>query len=280
MFANANTFDAMFEVCTVLSEQLTFPELYNQANINCTLNGGVEMLVTAPSLVTMRAASEASIQKQFDFELKGKKTTYMGPAIARMLVAFGLDFINGFFQGLVGQGILTFYSQFTIKPTGDFDYYPGTITKSTSVNQNPRLPEIFENYTDSVAVFDNFATALWSAMLSDLGMASPPNAFVHTDLFQQMIHSNFSDPPSGISYSWINGTAANYVLSNMTGMQLPFDVQPTSFNAKYLCHKITWKPITSLIIDVLVATSSFFLLVWGLLNTILAYFASKSPIPC
>ncbi|QRW02500.1 hypothetical protein RhiLY_01498 [Ceratobasidium sp. AG-Ba] len=264
IFANTITYDAMFE-----------------ANINCTLNGTVEVLATAPSLVTLRSDSEASIQKDFDLELirKQTKTTYMGPAIARMLVAFGLDFINSFFGGLINLGIMTFYSGFDIIPTGNFSYYPGTITwRDGTLEQGPQIPKVFENYTVPMAVFENFATALWSAILSDLGMASPPNAFVHTDLFQQMIHSNLSGL-SGISYSWINGTAADYVLSNLTNMHLPFnDVQPTSFNAKYLCHTITWKPITSLIVDVLVATSSFFLLFWGLMNLILKHFASKSTI--
>ncbi|QRV88341.1 hypothetical protein RhiJN_16359 [Ceratobasidium sp. AG-Ba] len=168
MIANTVTYDAMFE-----------------ANINCTLNNTVEMLATAPPLITLRSDSEASIQKDFDLEVirKQTKSTYMGPGIARMLVAFGLDFINGFFGGLIRQGILTYYSGFETIPNGTFSYYSGTITWPDGIKQTPKITEVLENYTISVAVFENFATALWSAVLSDLGIASPPNAFVHTDLF-------------------------------------------------------------------------------------------------
>ncbi|KAG9109786.1 hypothetical protein FRC07_008262, partial [Ceratobasidium sp. 392] len=82
-----------------------------------------------------------------------------------------------------------------------------------------------------MAVFENYAYVLWSAVLSDLGVSSRPNILADVDRFRQSVHSNLS-VPQGITMKWINGTAVDFVLSNTTEFRLPFDdIQSTSFNA-------------------------------------------------
>lgn len=93
---------------------------------------------------------------------------------------------------------------------------------------------------------------------------------------RQIIHLNL-DVPQGITYSWINGTAADFVMSNLTVLSLPFNqTQPVPFNARYLCHNLWWKTPTSLVVDVLVATVSLFMVYWGLLQLALKYLAARS----
>jgi hypothetical protein len=128
----------------------------------------------------------------------------------------------------------------------------------------------------NIGVFENFALVLWSAVLSDLGVTSQPNILTDPELMRKVIHLGL-DVPQGIELSWINGTAADFVLSNMTEFKLPFNnTQAASFNARYLYRKMWWKTPTNLAVDVIVATVSFFLLFWAVLQLALRYLAVKS----
>lgn len=128
----------------------------------------------------------------------------------------------------------------------------------------------------SIGVFENFVQALWSSVLSDLGVTSPLNILVNRTLITQVIHPNL-DVPKGITLTWINGTAADYVLANMEKFNLPFEpLSSVPFNARYLCHTMWWKPPTSLAVDVLVATTSLFMVFWAALQLALRYFATNA----
>ncbi|KAG9098099.1 hypothetical protein FS749_004683 [Ceratobasidium sp. UAMH 11750] len=262
VFVNFITVDALFE-----------------ANINCTLAGNLEMIATAPSLVTLRADSSSSIMERFEQELTHKQTqsTYLAPAIARLLAALGTDFMNQFLPNIPtidSTTVRTVYSGFEIYSDMKFFYHPGTWSFFGAVSQGAILPKVFNNL--SMSVFENFASVFWSAVLVDLGVTSRPNILTNADLFRQVIHSDLPDI-KGISLSWVNGTAANFILNNPTEFDLPFtNIQSTSFNARYMCRYLSWKTPVSLVVDVLVATVSFFMLFWAAFKIALQYFAVES----
>jgi hypothetical protein len=56
------------------------------------------MIATAPSLVTLRTDDDTGIMKRFELELTYKETrsTYIAPAITKLLAAFEADLINQF----------------------------------------------------------------------------------------------------------------------------------------------------------------------------------------
>ncbi|KAG8726971.1 hypothetical protein FRC12_022903, partial [Ceratobasidium sp. 428] len=66
------------------------------AYINCSLTGDIDMVASAPSLVSLSIGSDSSVMKRFETELYHKAThsTYIAPAVAKLLVAFGLDIFN------------------------------------------------------------------------------------------------------------------------------------------------------------------------------------------
>ena len=96
------------------------------------------------------------------------------------------------------------------------------------------------------------------------------------DLFKQVMQP--------IDFAWRsedsnpgNTSQINMVLGDMANYSLPFtSIQPTQFNAQYLCHYQAWKPRTSLITDVFVATISLFMVFWGALKVALNFFAKRT----
>ncbi|KAG8711438.1 hypothetical protein FRC09_020593 [Ceratobasidium sp. 395] len=269
------------QMMDVLVNFVTVDALF-QARINCTLDGNVEMMITAPSLVTLRTDTESSIMRRYEQDLNHPQTqsTYLAPAIAKLLAAFGLDFMNQFLPEIPAsvlgpRPLNTVYSGFVISSEAKFGYYGATWSGyGVLSNGGGSLQNGFSN--KSISVFENFALVFRSAVLADLGVTSGLNPLTNGTLLRQLIHQNLLVPP-GISYSWINGTAADFVLSNPTDFQLPFaDIHSTSFNARYNCRNMWWKTPTSLVVDVLVATMSFFTVFWAGLGTSLQYFAVKS----
>ncbi|KAG8777048.1 hypothetical protein FRC12_000563 [Ceratobasidium sp. 428] len=255
------------------------------------------MIATALSTVTLRTDTDSSIMRRYDLQLIRSQTraTYLAAASSKLLAAFGMDFINQFLPRIptipkFTPGLSTVFSEFEILPDLSFRYLDGTWSGTGGVAQGPRLGEYLGKplgdkpasgsesiYSDlSMAVFENYAYVFWSTILSDLGVSSKPNILTNVDLFRQTIHSNLS-PPRGISVTWINGTAVDYILSDTTSFHLPFnDVRPTLFNARYICRKVAWKEPGSLVGDVLVATISFFMAFWSGLHITLRYFAVGS----
>ncbi|KAG8765994.1 hypothetical protein FRC12_007147 [Ceratobasidium sp. 428] len=209
------------------------------------------------------------------------QSTYLAPAVAKLLAAFGLDFMNQFLPleipsvNLGPSRLSTVYSGFVIDSDARFSYYGATWSGYGVLSNDGRsLLDGFSN--KSISVFENFALVFRSAVLADLGVTSGLNPLTNDTLLRQVIHQNLLVPP-GISYSWINGTAADFILSNPTDFNLPFtDIRSTSFNARYSCRNMWWKTPTSLVVDVLVATMSFFTVFWAGLGTTLQYFAVKS----
>ncbi|QRW02480.1 hypothetical protein RhiLY_01478 [Ceratobasidium sp. AG-Ba] len=263
MFANFISMDAEFE-----------------AAVNCSLSGAIEMIATASSLVTLRTDTDSSIMARFEDELLRPKTsaTYIAPSNSVLLAAFGLDFINQFLVNVPttssGTAFSTVYSSLFINSDMKISHFGGTWSTPGNLLEGPALSKFFSN--DSMAVYENYVNVFWSAVLSDIGVSARPNILTDITLFNQTIKSGIR-VPQGITFSWINGTAADWVLSHSQKFGLPYNqVSPTFFNARYLCQNITWKTPTSLVVDVLVATTSFFMLFWGALHVVLRYFATSS----
>lgn len=101
----------------------------------------------------------------------------------------------------------------------------------------------------------------------------------NTDLFKRFIQ------PVDFSYraalTTMSGTTSqvNTMLADMSTFNLPFtSIQSTRLNAQYLCHYQDWKTRTNLVMDVCVATASFFMVFWGALGLVLAFFAKRASI--
>ncbi|KAG8719946.1 hypothetical protein FRC09_010351 [Ceratobasidium sp. 395] len=266
MFANSVSFDALFE-----------------ATIKCFLPNNITMRATAASLITLREDVDTSIMKRYQDELVNKDTwsTYLAPAISRLLAAFGIDVINRFLPEIPNiqtnlTSIMTVYAPFTIGPDTRFFHLNGTFSSHGNVQQGPGVRDLFT--PDSLFVYENFAYAFWSGILSDLGISARPNLFTNATLFDRSVRQNLTIH-QGVTLTWLSGSGVDSVMRNKTQFRLPFEnIEHTSFNAQYLCRNISWKAPADLIVDVLVATVSFFQLFWSALNAAASYFAAKSSV--
>lgn len=119
---------------------------------------------------------------------------------------------------------------------------------------------------------ENYLRIFYSAILSDMGIASKSNVMTDIDLFKRVIRStDLSSPAAG------NKSEVNAVLENFPEYNLPLaSVQPSRLNSEYLCHYTSWKTHSALAMDVCVATASLFIAFWSSLQIILAFFAKKS----
>lgn len=121
-------------------------------------------------------------------------------------------------------------------------------------------------------------TVLSSSILCDLGVTSRQNILIDSTLFNNSISDiDFSHRGSpGLVKTRSN---INEILANMTAYNLPLRVNQTShFNTQYMCSRMSWKPRAELLIDVCVATASFFMVFWGVLKLGLAFFARRASV--
>ncbi|KAF8595163.1 hypothetical protein BDV93DRAFT_564689 [Ceratobasidium sp. AG-I] len=123
----------------------------------------------------------------------------------------------------------------------------------------------------------SYASALWSAVLLDLGVNASYNILTHPELMRQTLQPTL-EALAKLSVTWDpRAFYAQAILADMTKFGLPVEEpQPVQFLAQYLCHGMTWKQPSNLIIDVLVATISLFMAYWTILNFVLRYLATRS----
>lgn len=127
------------------------------------------MIATTPSLVTLRNDDDSSIMKRYDLEIthKATRSTYLAPAISKLLAAFGVDFINQFFWDdlpVFKVPVVTFYSQFDIGPTMAFNYYAGTWTAAGNLWQGPTILATFRYFRIRILLAKSELIAIqWSA---------------------------------------------------------------------------------------------------------------------
>ncbi|CAE6450839.1 unnamed protein product [Rhizoctonia solani] len=139
------------------------------------------------------------------------------------------------------------------------------------------------------AAMRNFAIALHSAILVDVGstVVLDNNILTNTSALQSRINTKdllktFMTQTVG-SANGLNFSipAAPLLASNPGEFRLPIAArQPGDNNSarlvqRYLCHRLVLKPPATLVVDVLVATMSMFMVGWGLTQIILIYIAKE-----
>ncbi|KAJ1306308.1 hypothetical protein OPQ81_011007 [Rhizoctonia solani] len=137
----------------------------------------------------------------------------------------------------------------------------------------------------------NFAIALHSAILVDVGstVALDPNNNILTSVsaLQSRIQTNqllgtymtqTVGSANGLNFSI---PVAPLLLANPGEFRLPIsarqpgDNNPARLVQRYLCHSLVLKPPATLVVDVLVATISMFMVGWGISQIVLMYVAKE-----
>ncbi|EUC62632.1 transmembrane protein, putative [Rhizoctonia solani AG-3 Rhs1AP] len=141
------------------------------------------------------------------------------------------------------------------------------------------------------AAMRNFAIALHSAILVDLGstvdlgtnnnILTSPSALqsrIQTDELLSTFMTQTVGSANGLNFSI---PVAPLLLSNPKQFRLPIAARqadganPARLVQRYLCHRLVLKPPATLIVDVLVATMSMFMVGWGLAQIALMYVAKE-----
>ncbi|KAG8794094.1 hypothetical protein FRC12_000530 [Ceratobasidium sp. 428] len=239
------------------------------------------MIATVPSMVALRTDTEYSVTKRYNMEYDRKeaRSTSAAFVIVQLLAALGMDFINQFlvysFTTQDNRQLATLYWEFSFQ--SDMTLNNGRASWSLPGEVSTADMDTSTVSIETFAVFQNFAAAFWSAVLLDLGATSGSNMLTDLQRFRQVMHSNFNISSPGLRYPWMTGTGIDSVINDPAGFGLPMNnTQPASFNARYLCRNMEWKSPGSLAADVLVATFSFFMAYWTVLNLGLKYFAIRA----
>ncbi|KAF8596420.1 hypothetical protein BDV93DRAFT_66240 [Ceratobasidium sp. AG-I] len=280
--SNAYYNGTSLETCTVgtitASGSFSTYEATFEATVNCSFPGDLEVVVTANTLskVPFRGSTEnvdsrlSPLARSASRLLKGVSSDYFYEVV---LTAGQLN-TTGVMRRLTSFGFI-----FQINNNSTIDWLDGsTFISETYVNRNPSKLELKEaTRSQSVEAFENYIQVLSSSILSDLGITSKPNVMTDCDLFKRVIQPIDFTYRTNMGTSSGNISQVNMVLGDMSNYSFPFaSVQPTQFNAQYLCHYQAWKPRTNLITDVLVATVSLFTVFWGALKLALDFFARRA----
>lgn len=144
--------------------------------------------------------------------------------------------------------------------------------------------------SQSIPAFENYLRVLSSSTLSDLGISSKSNVMTDKDIFQSLLTAVFITPPKISNNCNINVTAMprpglrrgsdsqiDMLLGDLSDYGIPFtSINSTQFSLQYLCNYQAWKPLTSFVIDVCVATSSLLMVFGGALKLAVAFFARRT----
>ncbi|KAF8595151.1 hypothetical protein BDV93DRAFT_611553 [Ceratobasidium sp. AG-I] len=254
VFINYLSFDAEFEV-----------------TLHCKLEGNIRLIASTSVLVTLRPSSNSSIFQQiFYVALTGRFDSTVSK-IALLLRSFGRDVLNQFIPTtpgmLGGLPVTTVSSEFYLNSNFTIGYFTTVWTTNGFVHQNgPALDDAFN--TTTMYAFNNFVRVFWSAVLFDVGENAAPNMLTDAGLMSQAIQQDFQAN---------NESGPGYVLTHLSEFHLPLNqTEPVQFNARYLCQRMYWKAPAKLAVDVIVATSSLFMVHWGILQFVLRYFAKRS----
>ncbi|KAF8595149.1 hypothetical protein BDV93DRAFT_564674 [Ceratobasidium sp. AG-I] len=260
VFVNYFSFDANFEV-----------------KVRCILAGNMQFTATTNSLVSLRTNDGSVFSREFSDTLKIERTNSTASTIAQLLLFFGLDFF-AFLKvtpaPLEGRPVATIFSEVAVHPNHTLQYLDATWSAQGYVDRGYPFTSIFNSTT--MIPFENFVQVLWSAVLFDLGGDASLNVLTDVELFKRLVRQHSEGD---------GGTGVGYVLNHLSESNLPFNqTEAVPLNARYLCRRRSWKTPTNLFVDVLVATSSLFLIYWNLVNFVLRCFATRSSpgdkLPC
>ncbi|KDN34749.1 hypothetical protein RSAG8_12191, partial [Rhizoctonia solani AG-8 WAC10335] len=246
--------------------EYTTQEVKYRAQVSCR-SPSLFVNFTVDSVVTMRAGVQNGIINLDTLGRIDNEESRYEAVVTSVLYAFGLD---------------VFASVFFSAPL---------MPSRTSLGKKARIFEAQGVSTVSRTAMQNFAIALQSAILVDVGSTVTPelgyNIFNNVSALRASIHA---EQLVGTNMTRIIGSTNRlslavpvtpYLLSNPGDFQLPITArQPGDSNSarlvqRYLCHRLVLKPIATLIVDVLVATISMFMAGWGVAMTVLMYVAKE-----
>ncbi|KAG8724105.1 hypothetical protein FRC09_000318 [Ceratobasidium sp. 395] len=284
--SNANYNGSSLGRCTVDTVNMVINFAAYEANfefaVSCLLPGDMSLNATTVSVV--KAVNS-------DYNKPIASPSCLGPAaskICRLMLAFNSDFfqdvlyllpeynrtppvtVDQTFQLHANSTVEWLYGAFT--GLGVLNHYPGEVGFQLSIIE---CCGIYLS-PSSVTTIENYIHVVAGSILTDLGAAPEQNALASVEAFQNAVKP--------LNTSWrlpsdhFNLYAMKILEGGMEEYSLPFtSIEPTSFNAYYLCHYLSWKPPVNLVIDVFVSTASLFMVFWSGLNLVMRFYANQAP---
>ncbi|KAG8768087.1 hypothetical protein FRC12_005771 [Ceratobasidium sp. 428] len=275
--SNANYNGSSLDRCTVGTVNMVINFAAYEANfefmVNCILPGDISLNATTSSVVK---AVNSDYNKPIAIPLCLRPAT---SKICRLMLAFNSNLfhdvmflppeynrsppvtINQTFQLHVNSTVEWLYGAFA-EP--GLYYYPGQAGFRQYISPS------------SVTTVENYIHVVAGCILTDLGASPKQNALASAEAFQNAVK------PIDTSWRHPSGHWDFYAIMILEGgmkeYDLPFmSIQPTSFNAYYLCHYLSWKAPVNLAIDVFVSTASLFMVFWSGLNMVMRFCANRAP---
>ncbi|QRV88333.1 transmembrane protein [Ceratobasidium sp. AG-Ba] len=249
---------SLLENCWISSIAATGNFVIQEANLeataNCSLSGNIEMVITTNYPITLKGTFE-HVTNSLDSD--SRRASWTSDTVFNLLVHFSSDLVT--WMNFAPASSNAFYDDFRFNTSGAVKFSSG------GADHTPGATGLIQEWPmDSRG--KNLAYIFASCVLTDLGVGTSRNMLTSVESFHHYI-----EPTQ-------NYSVANELLSGkMEEYSLPFTfVRPALFNAYYLCHYISWKPPTSLLIDVFVSTVSIFMVFWAALNLGLRFWAQKT----
>ncbi|KAF8594156.1 hypothetical protein BDV93DRAFT_580809 [Ceratobasidium sp. AG-I] len=249
------------ENCTItnmkISGDFQRSEVQVQTKINCTLPGRIVLTAGFNTVIDREGADSSEPHNQ------------MAQKSIRLVNILESD-VRSILLGLSASYGGTFLScYFSVEWEDIGGHGSGGICDA----DKPTVKEI-----ECLAVtFWNLSSVLWSAVLLDLGVNAPYNRLSNPELMRQTLQPNVDHLENLSHESSLRASGVKAILTNMTRYGLPLEYSsPVQFHAQYLCHGMTWKKPSNVVIDVAVATVSLFMAYWAVLNFVLRYLATRS----
>ncbi|KAG8764687.1 hypothetical protein FRC12_007941 [Ceratobasidium sp. 428] len=277
--SNANYNGWSLDRCTVGIVNMVVNFAAYEANfefaVNCLLPGDMTLNATTGSVV--KAVNS-------DYNKPIASSSCLGPTaskICRLMLAFNSDFFQDVLYLLPEYNRtlppVTVDQTFQLHANSTVEWLYGAFTGLGVLKKDPGQVGFQRDISpSSVTTIENYIHIVAGSILTDLGAAPEQNALASVEAFQ--------DAVKPINTSWrlpsdhFNLYTMRILNGGMEEYNLPFtSIQPTSFNAYYLCHYRSWKAPVNLVIDVLVSTASLFMVFWSGLNLVMRFYANRAP---
>ncbi|QRV73488.1 hypothetical protein RhiJN_01502 [Ceratobasidium sp. AG-Ba] len=240
-----------------------------EASIICALTDDIEISVMTGNTVRLSSPST-----------NNSYATPLAMNIRKLMDAFNRDFFDDVLFGGYGsspgnpdKSFTAIYINFAIGADSTITWSDGSYSAQGLLITSTHRSEVPEYFSpSSTEAFENLIHIFSGSILTDLGVKSRQNPLTSTTAFTSAVKP--------LNWTWRasqtpNVSQASQILStDMPQYNIPFDsLEPTHFNALYLCHYFYWKSLGVLIVDVFVATVSMFTVFWHILNFILKFWA-------
>ncbi|QRV98479.1 hypothetical protein RhiJN_26498 [Ceratobasidium sp. AG-Ba] len=261
---------------------------------------------TVESIVTLRAGVTNGIVNTDTLGTIDNEQNRPEAIATSVLYALGLDVLAGlFFRAPPIQSTTTTTNSFASSLWAEWDplaadgslpiVLSGIAAPDGTYHLGPGSGALSDLLPPSRRALQNYAIALRDAILVDVGSTvytgpgrADNNILTNITALQTRIQT--SDLLSTYM-SATNGSAnglkftipvAPFLLSHTTDFRLPIaarklgdDANAARLVQRYLCHSMVLKPPATLVVDVIVATISMFMVAWGIAQIGLMYFAKE-----